>query len=225
MKAIDLYTRVLETTGIESITLTSLNTAIANCMADLTSRGYATFKEQNIPIKGTYLHMEVFQKPSRIRKILYCRIYLADRAIVATRYALGDKRVECRYSDGAFRNSLENNDAIFYIKGDNMCVEWKAGLGNASQISIGYYESLSSPNLLIAEKDMSKLRTIDIAIREEFEDALVFYSAYFYYTKYNKDIEKISMYLSNYKYFVEDLNYELGHEDNYLEDDSIIRYE
>ena len=45
IKLIDLYNRIVETTGLDVMTLGSLRAAIANCMADLTSRGYKIFKE------------------------------------------------------------------------------------------------------------------------------------------------------------------------------------
>ena len=42
------------------------------------------------------------------------------------------------------------------------------------------------------------------------EDALVFYAAYFYYSRFIKDVEKIQLYLNNYKYYVEDITHELA---------------
>ena len=48
MKLVDFYERVLETTGLDVMTLGSLKASIKNCMADLTSRGYRVFKEKTL---------------------------------------------------------------------------------------------------------------------------------------------------------------------------------
>ena len=72
---------------------------------------------------------------------------------------------------------------------------------------------------------MDQLRTIEFNIREEFEDAVVLYAAYFYYSRYIKDTDKIQLYLSNYKYYVEDLTHELAYEDDFNEEDAIIKCE
>ena len=78
MKLIDLYTRVVETTGLDIVTLDSLNTAVANCMADLTSRGYRTFAEKHLE-DITYSQSEnliEFSQPTDVRKNLYIRLFL-----------------------------------------------------------------------------------------------------------------------------------------------------
>ena len=48
MKLIDFYERVIETTGLDVMTLPSIKAAIKNCMADLTSRGYRIFCEKQL---------------------------------------------------------------------------------------------------------------------------------------------------------------------------------
>ena len=40
-----------------------------------------------------------------------------------------------------------------------------------------------------------------------------------------KDTEKIQFYLSNYKYYVEDITHELAYEDEFFEEDAVIREE
>lgn len=260
MKLIDLYERVIETTGLDVMTLPSIKAAIKNCIADLTSRGYRTFCEKQLQdlveqyhpnAKGEYAlindeyvpyetrmgKVERYAKaysyidktmievelPKDVRKILYCKIFFNNNAVSATRYSLSNKRVSCSFIEGKFRSHLQSNEAIFFIKGDKLIIEWHPLFGNVTDISFGYYQKLQAPDFDADVSDLKQLATVEIDIREEFEDALVFYAAYFYYSRYVKDTDKISLYLSNYKYYVEDITHELAYEDEYFEEDSVIK--
>jgi hypothetical protein len=227
MKLMDLYTRVVETTGLDVITLDSLNTAVANCMADLTSRGYRTFAEKHLEDLSYRQNKNLitFQQPSDVRKNLYIRLFLNNEAIVATRYSLSNKRVACKYEEGAFRSLLVQGQAIYYVKGDTIVIEWDPRLGDVQDICYGYYQRLVAPKVDSTIEDIDQLETIEFDIREEFEDALVLYAAYFYYSRYIKDADKIQFYLSNYKYYVEDLTHELAYEDDFNEEDAVIKCE
>lgn len=227
MKLMDLYTRVVETTGLDVITLDSLNTAVANCMADLTSRGYRTFAEKHLEDLSYKQNKNLitFQQPSDVRKNLYIRLFLNNEAIVATRYSLSNKRVACKYEEGAFRSLLTQGQAIYYVKGDTIVIEWDPRLGDIQDICYGYYQRLIAPKVDSTIEDVEQLETIEFDIREEFEDALVLYTAYFYYSRYIKDADKIQFYLSNYKYYVEDLTHELAYEDDFNEEDAVIKCE
>jgi hypothetical protein len=223
----DLYTRVVETTGLDIITLDSLNTAVANCMADLTSRGYRTFCEKHLEDISYSQNKNLikFPQPSDVRKNLYIRLFFNNEAVVATRYSLSNKRVACRYEEGAFRSLIPTNTAIYYVKGDSIIVEWDPHLGNVQDLCYGYYQRLVAPKVDSTIEDMDQLETIEFDIREEFEDALVLYAAYFYYSRYIKDADRIQFYLSNYKYYVEDLTHELAYEDDFNEEDAVIKCE
>lgn len=227
MKLMDLYTRVVETTGLDVITLDSLNTAVANCMADLTSRGYRTFAEKHLEDLSYKQNKNLitFQQPSDVRKNLYIRLFLNNEAIVATRYSLSNKRVACKYEEGAFRSLLVQGQAIYYVKGDTIVIEWDPRLGDVQDICYGYYQRLVAPKVDSTIEDIDQLELIEFDIREEFEDALVLYAAYFYYSRYIKDADKIQFYLSNYKYYVEDLTHELAYEDDFNEEDAVIKCE
>ena len=227
MKLMDLYTRVVETTGLDVITLDSLNTAVANCMADLTSRGYRTFAEKHLEDLNYKQNKNLitFQQPSDVRKNLYIRLFLNNEAVVATRYSLSNKRVACKYEEGAFRSLLTKGQAIYYVKGDTIVIEWDPRLGDIQDICYGYYQRLVAPKVDSTIEDIEQLETIEFDIREEFEDALVLYTAYFYYSRYIKDADKIQFYLSNYKYYVEDLTHELAYEDDFNEEDAVIKCE
>lgn len=228
MKLIDLYERVIETTGLDVMTLGSIKAAIKNCMADLTSRGYRVFKELQLKdLKDAYIDNTMIETnlPIDVRKILYCKVFFNNNAVIARRYSLSNKRVACQYINGKFRSSLQTNEAIFFVKGDKLIIEWHPAFGNLTDINFGYYQRLEAPDFDDTVSDVQQLRNVEINIRPEFEDALVFYAAYFYYARYVKDTDKIQLYLSNYKYYVEDITHELAYEDEFFEEDSVIKTE
>lgn len=228
MKLIDLYERVIETTGLDVMTLGSIKAAIKNCMADLTSRGYRVFKELQLKdLKDAYIDNTMIETnlPVDVRKILYCKVFFNNNAVIARRYSLSNKRVACQYINGKFRSSLQTNEAIFFVKGDKLIIEWHPAFGNLTDINFGYYQRLEAPDFDDTVSDVQQLRNVEINIRPEFEDALVFYAAYFYYARYVKDTDKIQLYLSNYKYYVEDITHELAYEDEFFEEDSVIKTE
>lgn len=228
MKLVDFYERVVETTGLDVMTLPSIKAAIKNCMADLTSRGYRTFCEKQLKdFKNPYIDKTMIEvdMPKNVRKILYCKVFFNNNAVGATRYSLSNKRVSCMFINGRFRSHLQTNEAIFFVKGDKLIIEWHPAFGDVTDISFGYYEKLTAPEFNADVSDIQQLKDIVIDIREEFEDALVFYAAYFYYSRYVKDTDKIQLYLSNYKYYVEDITHELAYEDEFFEEDTVIKTE
>lgn len=228
MKLIDFYERVIETTGLDVMTLPSIKAAIKNCMADLTSRGYRIFCEKQLKdFNNAYIDKTMIEVdlPKNVRKILYCKVFFNNNAVGATRYSLSNKRVSCMYIEGKFRSHLQSNEAIFFVKGDKLIIEWHPAFGDVTDISFGYYEKLQAPDFNADVSDVQQLKEVEIDIREEFEDALVFYAAYFYYSRYVKDTDKIQLYLSNYKYYVEDITHELAYEDEFFEEDTVIKTE
>lgn len=229
MKLYDLYNRVVETTGLDVLTTASLQAAVANCMADLTSRGYRTFKEITLDELDIVFRddtMLVFKTPQDIRKVLYCRLFFSQEAIVAKRYSLARTHINATYRRGQFRTDLNEDRAVFYLKEDKMYLEWRPGISALEQVVLGYYVRLRAPKIdLDSVKSIEDLESVTIDIREEFEDALVFYTAYFYYSRYQKDTEKLQFYLNNYKYYVEDISHELHYEDQFYEDNVVITEE
>ena len=308
MTLYDLYLRIIGTTGLDMIDLTSLRACISNCMADLTSRGYKIFKElrlrdlyketktyewvelenptnrqiltatefdstkkykendivkivtREIPKdsngnnqkdnKGNDVIIETVKSyliyslkdttysferhdnwlkldlPEDIRKVVYLRLYLNENATVAKRVALTDPRVQCRFKEGIFKSRLDDWEAIYYILNDKLYIEWNTRFGlDLQEVSFGYYQKLYAPEMPIDPDDSDKLRTIELDIRPEFEDALVLYAAYFYTARVLKDSDKINLALSNYKYYVEDIIHELSYEDEFNEEDAVIKLE
>lgn len=252
MKLMDLYLRVLGTTGLDVMDLNSLKASVSNCMADLTSRGYKLFIEKhlsdikkdieehnkkelekenendrNILSIEIYDNLVIIPAPKDIRKVVYLKLFFNQDADVATRLSLSNPRVQCRYINGQFRSLLEQSQSIFYIKDDKIYIEWDNGVRpDLQEISFGYYQKLYCPEDFPASADDSvKMNEVEIDIRPEFEDALVLYAAYFYTARYIRDTDKVNLALSNYKYYIEDIIHELSYEDEFNEEDAVIKCE
>ena len=232
MKLIDLYLRTLGTTGLDVMDLNSLHAAVSNCMADLTSRGYKIFKELHLSdFKEDEIfsdaNMVVLPAPKDIRKVVYVRLFFNQDATIAQRVSLSNPRVQCRFVNGQFRSFLEENQAIYYIKNDKIYIEWHDSLRpTLEELSFGYYQKLYCPEDFPSDPNKSdEMEKVEINIRPEFEDALVLYAAYFYTARYIRDTDKINLTLSNYKYYVEDIIHELSYEDEFNEEDAVIKLE
>ncbi len=234
MKLLDLYLRVLGTTGLDVMDLNSLKAAVSNCMADLTSRGYKIFKEMDLSdfesesmVLKNKPGLVVLKAPDDIRKVVYLRLFFGEDATVARRVSLSNPNVQCKYIDGEKRSRLMIGESIFYIKNDCIVIEWNEGLRQElADLSFGYYQKLYCPEDFPSDpNDANKMSEVEINIRPEFEDALVLYATYFYTARYLKDGDKINLTLSNYKYYVEDIIHELSYEDEFNEEDAVIKVE
>ena len=238
MKLLDLYLRVLGTTGLDVMDLNSLKAAVSNCMADLTSRGYKIFKELHLYTGEESERLEIVEQkngyvvlkaPADIRKIVYVKLFFEQDADIATRLSLSNPRVQCKYdpNEKIFRSVLERSQSIFYTKNDKIYIEWDTDMRNElAEISFGYYQKLYCPEDFPTDPNKSDdMEKVEIDIRPEFEDALVLYAAYFYTARYIRDSDKINLTLSNYKYYVEDIIHELSYEDEFNEEDAVIKLE
>ena len=230
MKLLDLYLRVLGTTGLDVMDLNSLKAAVSNCMADLTSRGYKIFKDlhlddfENIE---SYDNLVILPAPKDIRKVVYLKLFFTEDADIATRLSLSNPRVQCRFANGRFRSLLEEKQSIYYIKDDKIYIEWDSHVRpELNEISFGYYQKLYCPEDFPSSPEaVEQMEKVEIDIRPEFEDALVLYAAYFYTARYIRDTDKVNLTLSNYKYYIEDIIHELSYEDDYNEEDAVIKCE
>jgi hypothetical protein len=145
---------------------------------------------------------------------------------VAKRVPLTDPRIQCSFKNNRFRSKVDDWEAIYYILNDKIYIEWNGRFGtDLLELSFGYYQKLYAPEMPLDPNDSDKLKTIPLTIRPEFEDALVLYAAYFYTARVLKDTDKINLALSNYKYYIEDIIHELSYEDEFNEEDAVIKLE
>lgn len=222
MRLIDLYNRVVETIGMEIMTPESVCVAAANCFGDMSSRGYRMFKEQELTNLSTKGRMVIASAPKNIRKTLYCKVLFNRGLCQASRISIANPSLGSVYdsSTGVLRTPVTDG-AVFYIKDGKLIVEWSDLYDTPQKIILGYYAKLVAPPIVDTPE---KLENIVLDIRPEFEDALVFYSCWFFYTKNSvKDEEKLALYYGQYKYYMEDILQELAHEDMYNEEDAVIR--
>lgn len=228
MTLLDLHRRILETTALNNLSVEALWTCVANCFADLTSRGYRFFKEKTVNLldendmtdnKASFTidTQLITAVPKDLRKLLYVKLIFPDRVITAERLSPSDHRVGNRVKNGVTYTSLSEG-AIMYRKENTLTLEWCSG-STPIKLIIGYYAKLTPPPLPTSEEDLIDTQ---IDISPEFEDALVFYGCYFVNMRDMNNTEITDMYLSQYKYFVEDLLHELGHEDSYYENNTVI---
>jgi hypothetical protein len=228
MKLMDLYKRVNETAGVGVITLDSLETAIKNCLAEISAKGYKEFvelklTEQELETTMKDQSMCIIKAPKNIKKILYCRLFFQyNGVVIAHRLSLADSRIQSYYDEGQFRTQVIPGAAIFYVKGEYLYIEYAKTMGDLLDIHLGYYSRLKAPVINFDESDTENLKNVNIEIKEEFEDALVFYSVYFYVSRFSKDIEKITMAQNQWKYFMEDISFQLSHEDEFNEDNAVV---
>ena len=227
MKLIDLYSRVVETTGLEVITTDSINAAISNCFADLTSRGYRDFEELEYPLAKIVEYknnLATVTLPESVRKILYVRVYFETEATTAERVPLADKLVQSLIKDSEFRSDVLNmgKRVIFYVKGNQLNIEW-LGLKSPIYIRVGIHKKLEVPRIGSTDiTTVDDISDVTIKIRKEFEDALVLYSIYFFFARELKDNERMVFHLNQYKYYVEDILHELNDEDIFQEEDVVV---
>lgn len=178
---------------------------------------------EGLDVDGNWVCLDL---PKDIRKINYLRLYLSENATVAKRVPLTDPRIQCNFKNNRFRSKVDDWEAIYYILNDKIYIEWNGRFGtDLLELSFGYYQKLYAPEMPLDPNDSDKLKNITLDIRPEFEDALVLYAAYFYTARVLKDTDKINLALSNYKYYIEDIIHELSYEDEFNEEDAVIKLE
>lgn len=228
MKLYEFYDRVIETSGLQVMTIGSLRAAIKNCMADLTSRGYKNFQEKQLANMNPVIKdcLAILDAPRDIRKTLYLKAFFTNTSIKAERYSLTNPRVQCTRVGDQYVSIIPSNGCIYYIKDDKIYIEWDRALGDLIDVFFGYYARLVAPEIPDnIDTNSEEFMKYNINIREEFEDALVFYSCYFYYARFLKDTDKMQFFLNQYKYYVEDIIHEISYEDDFYEEDVIIKVE
>lgn len=228
MTLLDLLIRIRETTSLNIITPQSLGTCVANCFADLTSRGYRFFKEKEINLTNpeelkqtntSFILDKQIQTevPKDLRKLLYVKVIFENNVLTAKRVSPSSPEINNRVKNGiVYTEPVEG--AIVYRKENILVIE--TSYSKPLKIVLGYNAKLTAPDI---PDDEESLPEIEIDMRPEFEDALVFYGCYFYFMRGIENQETTQAYLNQYKYYVEDILHELGHEDSYYEGETIIK--
>lgn len=209
MNLYQLHQRIIQTIGSKVTTVESLNVMVKNCFADLTSRGYRLFNESEYTIIKQDDGRAVIKAPERLRKTLYCHVFFDNGVVV---YADRLTLTGCN-------DYIPVNSVGFYMKGEEIVLRWNQNyLGSIKKILIGYHQSLVAPKDAVDDRELEQ---IELNIRSEFEDAVVFYGVYFYLKRQMRSKEEVGVALNQYKYYVEDLLHELAYEDSYNTDMSI----
>lgn len=222
-----LKDRVVETLGEDVIDIDTLVAGISNGYADMTSRGYRLFKEElyDAPIQTIPGLIEV-KAPSDIRKSLYLKVFFDNRSINIPRLSLANPYIRSIYTDGFYTTPLGaiGMPAIYYVKNDKFYIEYTPSLGNVRSIEFGYYAKLKAPDLskFNAGDDVG---SVELEIREEFSDAIVLFLVWYIAARNQEDGQKLSMYLNQYKYYMEDVLFELQYEDSFTAQGHIIVHE
>ena len=217
-----LYSRVRESTGLDVLTPGALQTIIENCFADMTGRGYREFQEDvitNITDLGNGLY-SIPYNPA-IKKILHIKCAQEKRMDIAFRVSLSDPTVNSLLVDeGVLRTNFSNinKEAIYYVNGETIFIE----LYNRDAILKAVYLGYDKRLIVTEEQDPRKFEETTIAIKKDFEDAIVLYGIYFILSRYSKDTDRVQMALNNYKYFMEDLTATLAVDDNFTDTGGIV---
>ena len=161
--------------------------------------------------------------PGDYFKTLHLKVYMENKMFLGQRVALTDERVNSIVLGEPKRVVRSNfayldKDTIFWTKGNDMIIENRFREKKPFEIRLGYDKRLVAPK----KPELKDYATTVIPVRREFEDAVVLYGIYFILERYIKDVDRVQMALNNYKYYVEDITYTLGYEDNYHDEDGTI---
>jgi hypothetical protein len=221
MDLLTLKRRIQETLGQDVVSTLSLVTMVNNCTAVLQSKDYRQFEQLVITPNNNEWPYE-FTLPthsdgsSKIKRIL--SVHLKTDLIFqrAQRISLADisKRVN---NDGDFR-VVNYNIPTYYIQNGILYLDVNADAQDTVEnITIGFYNFFQKLPMTITDSQLSE--TI-IPIRVEFEDVYVFYGLMFYSQRYKARPETVKDYNDMFRFFMEDMSYQLDLEDQYYEQEA-----
>jgi len=221
MDLLTLKRRIQETLGQDVVSTLSLVTMVNNCTAVLQSKDYRQFEQLVITPNNNEWPYE-FTLPthsdgsSKIKRIL--SVHLKTDLIFqrAQRISLADisKRVN---NDGDFR-VVNYNIPTYYIQDGILYLDVNADAQDTVEsITIGFYNFFQKLPMTITDSQLSE--TI-IPIRVEFEDVYVFYGLMFYSQRYKARPETVKDYNDMFRFFMEDMSYQLDLEDQYYEQEA-----
>lgn len=218
MDLLTLKRRIQETLGQDVVSTLSLVTMVNNCTAVLQSKDYRQYTQLVIEPNNNKWPYE-FTLPthpdgaSKIKRILSVHLKTDIVYQRAQRISLADlnQRVNDR---GDFR-LINYNIPTYYVKGNTLYLDVNADAQDTVQsITIGFYTNFQKLPMTITD---SQLETTIIPIRTEFEDVYVFYGLMFYSQRYKARPEVTEEYNNMFRYFMEDMSYQLDLEDQYYE--------
>jgi hypothetical protein len=221
MDLLTLKRRIQETLGQDVVSTLSLVTMVNNCTAVLQSKDYRQHEEVVIEPNNDRWPYE-FTLPthpdgaSKIKRIL--SVHLKNDVVFqrAQRISLADitKQVNNR---GDFR-VVNYNIPTYYIKGTTLYLDINADAQDTVEsITVGFYNTFQKLPMTLTDSELS---TTIIPIRTEFEDVYVFYGLMFYSQRYKARPEVTEDYNNMFRYFMEDMSYQLDLEDQYYEQES-----
>jgi hypothetical protein len=221
MDLLTLKRRIQETLGQDVVSTLSLVTMVNNCTAVLQTKDYRQYEQLEITPNNDKWPYE-FTLPthpngaSMIKRVL--SVHLKNDVVFqrCQRISLADitKQVNNR---GDFR-VVNYNIPTYYIEGNTLYLDINAdAVDNVESITIGFYKTFQKLPMTIQDSELGE--TI-IPIREEFEDAFVFYGLMFYSQRYKARPEMIKEYSDMFRFFLEDMAYQLDLEDQYFEQET-----
>jgi hypothetical protein len=223
----ELKDRVVDGLGEDIIDVDTLLAGLASAYADMTSRGYRLFKQKDYSVviqktKG----LVILDAPPDIRKSLFMKVIFERGALNASRMSISNPKVRTKLQEGYLLTNLFDLGmaCIYYIKDNQFYIEFTDRLGEPLKAEFGYYAKLKTPSLQeYGEGD--DIGGIELGIREEFSDAVVLFLTWYIAARSQEEPMKLSMLLNQYKYYMEDLLFELQHEDGYDSPSTIIVHE
>jgi hypothetical protein len=221
MDLLTLKRRIQETLGQDVISTLSLVTMVNNCTSVLQSKDYRQYRLEIIePTNNKWPYeFDLPVHPNGVTKIKrMLSVHLKNNVVLqrAQRISLADitKQVNSR---GDFR-VVNYNIPTYYIENNVLYLDINADAADdVEHIRIGYYESFQKLPMTVKDNE---LETTIIPIRSEFEDVYVFYGLMFYAQRFKARPEVTEDYNNMFRYFMEDMSYQLDLEDQYYEQET-----
>lgn len=218
MDLLTLKRRIQETLGQDVVSTLSLVTMVNNCTSVLQSKDYRQYRSEIIEPNNNKWPYE-FTLPrhlngqTKVKRLL--SVHLKNDVVYqrCQRISLADitKQINNR---GDFR-IVNYNIPTYYVEDHKLYLDINAdAIDDIESIKIGYYENFQKLPMTIQD---NQLNTTIIPIREEFEDVYVFYGLMFYSQRFKARPEVTTEYNNMFRFFMEDMSYQLDIEDQYFE--------
>ena len=225
MKLIDLKTNIEETLGLDVISLKALVVCVNNCIAILHSKEYRDFVEFEYDIDTNQFPIS-FELPDDVKEILYVKVKSDNEVLNAKRMPIDSDLIQSRKYKDEYRMDTSFNHLIYYGLKGQLTIDSPLDRSQKyyKKIFLGYYKQMSKVPLNITEDHLfgeNGQDKYEVAIREEFEDALTFYGLLFFANRFKFDREMIEGFNNTFRYFVEDMANQLDKEDRFYRESKV----